>query len=57
MSGIRKTLDTTRLLGFETVDSEIDLSAPELSGRVGAKVGEPEPLVSDTDIDTPVAAD
>lgn len=57
MSGIRKTLDTTQLLGFETVDSEIDLSAPELSGRVGAKVGTPEPVVPDTDIDPSVAAD
>jgi hypothetical protein len=36
-----RTLDQTRLLGFENVESEIDLASPELAGPVGAKVGEP----------------
>lgn len=35
------TLDQTLLLGFASVDSEIDFTSPELAGPIGAKVGEP----------------
>ena len=51
MKNSPQTLDTTQLFGFEHVDNEIDLSDPALSGRVGAKVGTPEPVNPDKIID------
>lgn len=57
MKNTRQTLDTSRLFGFEHVECEIDLSDPALSGRIGAKVGTPEPVTPDTTIDTSSRAD
>ncbi|MEM1114170.1 MAG: hypothetical protein AAGI11_19805 [Pseudomonadota bacterium] len=44
MSQSRKQLDTSELLGFMRTDREIDLQAPEIANRNGAKIGEPGPF-------------
>lgn len=43
MNESNNTLEMAKLLGFEEVMGEVDLTTPELATRVGAKVGETEP--------------
>jgi hypothetical protein len=42
-------LNMNRLFGFSEVVGEVDMAAPALASRLGAKVGSPEPSFVPTD--------